>query len=102
MSDAIRIEQRLHELEQRLHDLVAGWGSRQGHRSKPGGEGSPREMEQQVMERLFADRRRSRAPGFPHDVRSARKMERDAVERLYGERSTVVVQTAAGSGDEDA
>jgi hypothetical protein len=90
MSDAIRIEQRLHDLEHRLHDIVAGWGRRDG-RAKSS-EDTPREMERQVVERLFNDRRGTQVPGFRHDVVTAREMEREAIEHLYGGRSTVVVR----------
>jgi hypothetical protein len=97
MSDAIRIEQRLHDLEQRLHDAFASW-------RRPGRDHadrlSARDMEQQAVERLFADRRRSRAPGYAHDVRSAREMEQEAIKRLYGGRSTIVVQDEHERGDE--
>jgi hypothetical protein len=100
MSDAIRIEQRLHDLEQRIHDAFVSWRHRPGG-DRAGDGPSPREMEQQAVERLFADRRRSRAPGFVHDVRSARKMEQEAIKRLYGGRSTVVVVVERDSGHED-
>jgi hypothetical protein len=100
MSDAIRIEQRLHDLEQRVHDAFVSWRHRPGG-DRAGDGPSPREMEQQAVERLFADRRRNRAPGFVHDVRSARKMEQEAIKRLYGGRSTVVVLVERDSGQED-
>jgi len=97
MSDAIRIDQRLHDLEQRLHDVVAGWGRRTG-RAKSG-EDSPREMEQQAVERLFKEPRRSQAPGFAYDAGSAREVEREAMKRLYGDRPTVVVEAMSETDD---
>jgi hypothetical protein len=97
MSDAIHIEQRLHELEQRLHHMVAGWGRRNG-RGK-GGEDSPREMEQQAVERLFKEPRRNRAPGFEYDPIGAREVEREAMKRLYGDRSTVTVEAMSETDD---
>jgi hypothetical protein len=123
MSDAIRIEQR-------LHDLVASWRRRQG--PDPGDRESAREMEQQAVERLFADRHRyqapayahdvkaaremeqqaverlfadrhrNQAPAYPHDVKAAREMERKAIKRLYGGRSTVVVESKREAGNEDS
>ena len=98
MSDAIRIEQRLHDLEQRLHDMVAGWSHRPGRIR--GGEDSPREMEQQAVERLFKEPRRSRAPGFEYDPIGAREVEREAVKRLYGDRPTVTVEAISENGDQ--
>jgi hypothetical protein len=97
MSEAIRIEQRLHELEQRLHDMVAGWGRRNGRARS--GEDSPREMEQQAVERLFKEPRRSRAPGFAYDPDSAREVEREAMKRLYGDRRRVVVEAMSETDD---
>jgi len=97
MNDAIRIDQRLHELEQRLHDMVAGWGRRNG-RAKSG-EDSPREMEQQAVERLFKEPRRSKAPGFAYDPGTAREVEREAMKRLYGDRPTVVVEAISETED---
>ena len=101
MSDAVRIEQRLHDLEQRLHDAFDNWRHRPGKEHSSDRE-SPREMEQQAVERLFADRRRSQAPGYAHDVAAARRMEQEAVKRLYGSRSTVVVQVEPEARDEDS
>src|SRR6266508_3762510 len=98
MSDAIGIEQRRHDLEQRLHDAFESWRHRPGRGHA--GDQSPREMEQQAVERLFADRRRSRAPGYAHDVTSAREMEQEAIKRLYGGRSRAVVQVERDAGDE--
>jgi hypothetical protein len=89
MSDAIRIEQRLHELEQRLHDVVAGWGRRNGAK---GGEDTPREMERQAVDRLFREPRRSQAPAFDYDAGQARETEREAMSKLYGGRHTVVIE----------
>ena len=89
MSDAIRIEQRLHQLEQRLHDVVAGWGRRTGSKAR---EDTPREMERQAVDRLFHEPRRSQAPGFEYDAGRAREIEREAMVRLYGGRHTVVVE----------
>jgi predicted DNA-binding WGR domain protein len=97
MSDAIHIEQRLHELEQRLHDMFAGWGRRNG-RGK-GGVDSPREMEQQAVERLFKEPRRQRPPGYTYDPASAREVEREAVKRLYGDRQTVTVEAMSETDD---
>jgi hypothetical protein len=97
MSDAIHIEQRLHHLEQRLHDMVAGWGRRNG-RAKSG-EDSPREMEQQAVERLFKEPRRSQAPRFAYDPGGAREVEREAVKRLYGDRPKVVVEAMSETDD---
>ena len=99
MSDAIRIEQRLHEFEQRIQDMVTGWGRRNG-RGK-GGEDSPREMEQQAVERLFKEPRRSQAPGFAYDPGAAREVEREAMKRLYGDRPTVVVEAISETEDAD-
>jgi hypothetical protein len=101
MSDAIRIEQRLHDLEQRLHDTFASWRRRPG-RDHAGDRLSPREMEQQAVERLFANRRGSQAPGYAHDVSSAREMEQEAIKRLYGGRSTIVVLVEHDPADEDS
>ncbi len=89
MSDAIRIEQRLHELEQRLHDMVAGWGRRNGAKAR---EDTPREMERRAVEHLFTEPRRGQAPDFRYDVGSARETEREAMRKLYGGRPTVVVE----------
>jgi hypothetical protein len=97
MSEAIHIEQRLHELEQRLHEMVAGWGRRNGGAKNR--EDSPREMEQQAVERLFKEPRRSRAPGVAYDPVSAREVEREAVERLYGDRPTVVIEAMSETDD---
>ena len=55
MSDAIRIEQRLHDLEQRLHDTFASWRRRSG-RDHAGDRLSPREMEQEAIKRLYGGR----------------------------------------------
>jgi hypothetical protein len=131
MSDAVRIEQRLHDLEQRLHDALASWWHRPGKDHAGDGQ-SPREMEQQAVERLFADRHRYRAPAYAHDVKAARameqqaverlfahrhqnqapayahdvkaarEMERQAIKRLYGGRSTVVVEAKHKAGNEDS
>jgi hypothetical protein len=130
MSDAIRIEQRLHDLEQRLHGAFESWRRRPGR--EHAGDKSPREMEQQAVERLFtdrhryqapayahdvkaaremeqqaverlfADRHRNQAPAYAHDVKAAREMERQAIERLYGGRSTVVVEAVHEAGNEDS
>ena len=97
MNDAIHIEQRLHELEQRLHEMVAGWGRRNGGAKSR--EDSPREMEQQAVERLFKEPRRSRAPGFEYDPIGAREVEREAMKRLYGDRSTVTVEAMSETDD---
>jgi predicted DNA-binding WGR domain protein len=97
MSDAIHIEQRLHELEQRLHEMVAGWGRRNG-RAKSG-EDSPREMEEQAVERLFKEPRRNRPSGYAFDPVSAREVEREAMKRLYGDRPTVVVEVMSETDD---
>ena len=99
MSDAIHIEQRLHALEQRLHDLVTGWGSRRSDRRSKS-EQSPREMEQQAVERLFANHRRETPPSLAPDFASAREMERVAMRHLYGDRPTVVVQALREPGDD--
>jgi hypothetical protein len=90
MSDAIRIEQRLHDFEQRLQHLIAGLGRRNG-RAKAG-EDSPREMERQVVDRLFKEPRRIRAQPNGYDAGASREVEREAMKRLYGDRSTVVVE----------
>jgi hypothetical protein len=90
MSDAIRIEQRLHGLEQRLQHMVAGLGRRNGR--VKAGEDSPREMERQVVDRLFKEPRRSRAQPNGYDAGAYREAEREAMKHLYGDRSTVVVE----------
>jgi transcription initiation factor TFIIIB Brf1 subunit/transcription initiation factor TFIIB len=78
MSDALH-------LEQRLHDLVAGWRRRhESRRSVP--RQSAREMERQVAERLFAARRPAQSPMHLAELRSAREMERQAVQRLFAAR----------------
>ena len=97
MSDAIRFEQRLHDLEQRLHELLSGL-RRVPSRERPDRE-SPREMEQQAIERLFANRRGIQTPASSYDSESAREMERQAIERLYGGRSTVVVEAERRPGE---
>jgi hypothetical protein len=95
MGDALHIEQR-------IGDLVASWRRRHGARRSAAHE-SPREMERQVVERLFASRRPSSAI-HPADLKLAREMERQAVERLYGERSKAVVRLEpdGGGGSEAA
>ena len=90
MGDALHIEQR-------IGDLVASWRRRQEARRSAARE-SPREMERQAVERLFASRRPS-TPVLPADLKSARDMERQAVERLYGERSKAVVRVEPEAGD---
>ena len=92
MSDALHIEQR-------LHDLVAGWRRRQESRRSVPRE-SAREMERQAAERLFAARRPAQSPMQLAELKSAREMERRAVERLYGGRSNVVVCDEHEAGGE--
>ena len=93
MSDALRIEQR-------LHDLVESWRRRQSPQRSATRE-SPREMERQAVERLFANRRATRTPVNAAELKSAREMERKAVERLYGGRSNVVVRANDDVGEGD-
>jgi hypothetical protein len=95
MSDAIGFEQRLQDLEQRLQELFSGLRGRRDPEADPE---SPREMEQQAMQRLFSDPRGSGAPSYAFDFKSAREMERQAIERLYGGRSTVVVEPERRNG----
>jgi hypothetical protein len=96
MSDAIHIEQRLHDLEQRLHHMIAGLGRRNG-RAKSG-EDSPREMERQVVDRLFKEPRRTRPQPNGYDAGGAREVEREAIKRLYGDRRPTVVVEARDNG----
>jgi hypothetical protein len=94
MGDAIRIEQRLHE-------LVDNWRRRQRPKRSVPGE-SAREMERQAVERLFANQRVRHGPAHAADLKSAREMARQAVERLYGGRSNVVVRDEHDAGGEGA
>ena len=95
MSDAIRIEQRLHHLEQWVQQMVTGLGRRNG-RAKSG-EDSPREMERQVVDRLFKEPRRNRPQPNGFDPGGAREIEREAMKRLYGDPPSAVVVEARDS-----
>jgi hypothetical protein len=89
MSDAIRIEQRLHHLEEWFQQMVAGLGRNGRARA---GQDSPREMERQVVDRLFKEPRRSRPQPNGYDAGGAREVEQAAMQRLYGDRPTVTVE----------
>ncbi len=99
MSDAIRIEHRLHHLEQRLHQIVAGRGRNRRARS---GENSPREMERRAVDRLFKEPRRSRPQpnGNGYDPGRAREVEREAMQHLYGDKPTIVIETSDEGGEQ--
>ena len=97
MNGAIGIEQRLHDFEQRLHDMFTGLVRRNG-RAKAG-EDSPREMERQVVDRLFKEPRRSRAQPNGYDAEASREVEREAMKRLYGDRRPTVVVEATENGE---